>query len=234
MSQSESWGCLYNDHSFLIVFPSFFWAVYSGKQTWWWTTLINLFSTVNFTFSYFECNLSDVCFDYCTVIRDLNSSLSRSFKYHTSHARLVNVCLLRAIYRHHITWFVYPQDFQKQLFWFSALRCYLVQNVFLLGGVTKLFNTDTHRHEDGVHTEKWSSALLLKTDNNGRRGGERETHRQRDHPFFFLYRIPFSPLTLLGLTALCRFSIHLSLSAAERHAKHLVPDAVVTWGYSQC
>ncbi len=35
--------------------------------------------------------------------------------------------------------------------------------------------------------------------------------------------------TLLGLMARCRFSIHLSLSAAERHAKHLVPDAVVTW-----
>lgn len=114
-----------------------------------------------------------------------------------------------------------------------------------------------HRHtqdtRDGVHTVGWCDALALKThnnnndNNNGRRGGERETHRQRDPPvwlamwlgcfFFFviifLYRIPFSPLTLLGLTALCRFSIHLSLSAAERHAKHLVPDAVVTWGYSQ-
>lgn len=37
--------------------------------------------------------------------------------------------------------------------------------------------------------------------------------------------------TLLGLTALCRFSIHLSLSAAERQAKHFVPEMVVT--YSQ-
>lgn len=34
--------------------------------------------------------------------------------------------------------------------------------------------------------------------------------------------------TLLGLTARCRFSIHLSLSEAERQAKHLVPELVVT------
>ena len=57
---------------------------------------------------------------------------------------------------------------------------------------------------------------------------ERDTQTEGSFPLFFLYRIPFSPLTLLGLTALCRFSIHVSLSAAERHAKHLVPDAVVT------
>lgn len=36
--------------------------------------------------------------------------------------------------------------------------------------------------------------------------------------------------TLLGLTARCRFSIHLSLSDAERQAKHFVPELVVTWG----
>lgn len=44
-----------------------------------------------------------------------------------------------------------------------------------------------------------------------------------------LYLVPCTPDTLLGFTALWRFSIHLSLSAAERQAKHFVPDDVVTW-----
>lgn len=35
-------------------------------------------------------------------------------------------------------------------------------------------------------------------------------------------------LSLLGWTALRRFSIHLSLSAAERHEKHFEPVDVVT------
>lgn len=35
--------------------------------------------------------------------------------------------------------------------------------------------------------------------------------------------------TLLGCTALLRFSIHLSLSAAERQEKHLLPVEVVTY-----
>lgn len=35
--------------------------------------------------------------------------------------------------------------------------------------------------------------------------------------------------TLLGCTALLRFSIHLSLSADERQEKHLVPVEVVTY-----
>ena len=39
---------------------------------------------------------------------------------------------------------------------------------------------------------------------------------------------PQTRSTLLGFTARCRFSIHLSLSAAERQAKHFVPDDVVT------
>ena len=38
------------------------------------------------------------------------------------------------------------------------------------------------------------------------------------------------PLTLLGCTALLRFSIHLSLSAEERQEKHLLPEEVVTYG----
>lgn len=38
--------------------------------------------------------------------------------------------------------------------------------------------------------------------------------------------------TLFGLTARCRFSIHLSLSEAERQAKHFVPELVVTWRQS--
>lgn len=37
-----------------------------------------------------------------------------------------------------------------------------------------------------------------------------------------------TPDTLLGFTARCRFSIHLSRSAAERQAKHFVPEDVVT------
>lgn len=36
--------------------------------------------------------------------------------------------------------------------------------------------------------------------------------------------------TLFGLTARCRFSIHLSLSEADRQAKHFVPELVVTCG----
>lgn len=36
-------------------------------------------------------------------------------------------------------------------------------------------------------------------------------------------------LTLLGCTALLRFSIHLSLSADERQEKHLLPVEVVTY-----
>lgn len=36
--------------------------------------------------------------------------------------------------------------------------------------------------------------------------------------------------TLLGCTALLRFSIHLSRSADERQEKHLLPEEVVTCG----
>lgn len=39
----------------------------------------------------------------------------------------------------------------------------------------------------------------------------------------------FAVLTLLGCTALLRFSIHLSLSADERQEKHLLPVEVVTY-----
>lgn len=39
----------------------------------------------------------------------------------------------------------------------------------------------------------------------------------------------FTGSTLLGCTALLRFSIHLSLSADERQEKHLLPEEVVTW-----
>lgn len=35
--------------------------------------------------------------------------------------------------------------------------------------------------------------------------------------------------TLFGFMARCRFSIHLSLSEAERQAKHFVPELVVTY-----
>lgn len=38
----------------------------------------------------------------------------------------------------------------------------------------------------------------------------------------------FTRSTLLGCTALLRFSIHLSLSADERQEKHLLPEEVVT------
>lgn len=38
----------------------------------------------------------------------------------------------------------------------------------------------------------------------------------------------FTQSTLLGCTALLRFSIHLSLSADERQEKHLLPEEVVT------
>lgn len=38
----------------------------------------------------------------------------------------------------------------------------------------------------------------------------------------------FARSTLLGCTALLRFSIHLSLSADERQEKHLLPEEVVT------
>lgn len=164
---------------------------------------------------------------------------------HQGHAVLVNVNVLTSSDLHRITMFTFAKDFFNDFFFYlekaisvcCTLQNYLMELWYLQGENSKLLNTDTHRDEDGVHTEKWSGANALETDNNGRQGGERETHRQRDHLvfrlvfFWFLYRIPFSPLTLLGLTALCRFSIHLSLSAAERHAKHLVPDAVVTWGY---
>lgn len=179
-----------------------------GKRTWTHQSLIVFFSSLQYP-------------------------LVSSIKCH-GHAGLVNMSLLCAIYWHHITWFVdIIRFFQNSSL--DGTPCKMASCSFNIC-LEKRLNCSTQTHtdnEDGVHTEKWSGALLLKTDNNGRRGGERETHRQRDHPFFFLYRIPFSPLTLLGLTALCRFSIHLSLSAAERHAKHLVPDAVVTWGYSQ-
>lgn len=40
---------------------------------------------------------------------------------------------------------------------------------------------------------------------------------------------PINILTLLGCTALLRFSIHLSLSADERQEKHLLPVEVVTY-----
>lgn len=36
-------------------------------------------------------------------------------------------------------------------------------------------------------------------------------------------------ITLLGWMARRRFSIHLSLSAAERQEKHLLPVEVLTW-----
>lgn len=39
--------------------------------------------------------------------------------------------------------------------------------------------------------------------------------------------------TLLGCTALLRFSIHLSLSADERQEKHLLPEEVVTYRKEQ-
>lgn len=44
---------------------------------------------------------------------------------------------------------------------------------------------------------------------------------------FMLHRSGHRP-TLLGCTARLRFSIHLSLSAADRQEKHLLPDDVVT------
>ena len=52
--------------------------------------------------------------------------------------------------------------------------------------------------------------------------------RPLDSPWPDLCLSPHTPDTLFGFTALCRFSIHLSLSAAERQAKHFVPDDVVT------
>lgn len=113
-------------------------------------------------------------------------------------------------------------------------------SVFIQWSVNTHTHTQTHKGW-GSHKRHETVCSDLKTHNNNndnrRQGGERATHKRGRFStcFFsatiFLYRIPFSPLTLLGLTALCRFSIHLSLSAAERHAKHLVPDAVVTWGY---
>lgn len=42
-------------------------------------------------------------------------------------------------------------------------------------------------------------------------------------------QVQISTLTLLGCTALLRFSIHLSLSADERQEKHLLPEEVVTY-----
>lgn len=46
---------------------------------------------------------------------------------------------------------------------------------------------------------------------------------------YFTPTVCFCILTLFGCTALLRFSIHLSLSAAERHEKHLLPVEVVTY-----
>lgn len=97
---------------------------------------------------------------------------------------------------------------------------------FARGKSCEFFNTETHK------TRGWSSHTSAAVHANGietTRGDEEERDTQTEGAaFIFLSCIPFSPLTLLGLTALCRFSIHLSLSAAERHAKHLVPEAVVT------
>lgn len=54
----------------------------------------------------------------------------------------------------------------------------------------------------------------------------------KPHPFSnyprFRWIIQF---TLLGCTARLKFSIHLSLSAADRHEKHLLPVEVVTCNY---
>lgn len=107
-------------------------------------------------------------------------SVPCSIMYHR-HAVLANTSLLCAIYWYHVTWFVDIKVFHNSNL--NPPPCHVT--LCSLREAAKLFSTDTHRHEDGVHTEKWSGALLLKTDNNGRRGGERETHRQRDHPFFF-------------------------------------------------
>lgn len=87
-----------------------------------------------------------------------------------------------------------------------------------------------HRNTQDTGMEFTHRPIVVHSDwKQTTRGDEEERDTQTEGPsFLFLYCIPFSPLTLLGLTALCRFSIHLSLSAAERHAKHLVPDAVVT------
>lgn len=146
--------------------------------------------------------------------------------------------LLCVIQWHHITWFLEISFcclfFSKQQLGSSALQHYLVQLQYLLGEAAKLFNTDTHKTRGwSSHREMMRCALIENRQQRETGRRERDTQTEGSSFFFFLYRIPFSPLTLLGLTALCRFSIHLSLSAAERHAKHLVPDAVVTWGYSQ-
>lgn len=67
---------------------------------------------------------------------------------------------------------------------------------------------------------KMTEEVVTEVDwcSHGRRG-------ERNRELLFAL---FSLLTLFGLTALCRFSIHLSLSAADRQAKHFVPEAVVT------
>ena len=48
-------------------------------------------------------------------------------------------------------------------------------------------------------------------------------------PTFCTVRPQTPGLTLLGWTALLRFSIHLSLSDEDRQEKHLLPVEVVTW-----
>lgn len=170
---------------------------------------------------------------------DLSSlvpSVSFSIVQYQRHAWLVNMTLLCAIYWHHITGFEDIKVFQN---------CNLVPPPCKITSCSfnicleKRLNCSTQTHTDTrmeftQRNEVVHSCWQQTTTGDGE---ERERHTDRGiilfSFFFFLYRIPFSPLTLLGLTALCRFSIHLSLSAAERHAKHLVPDAVVTWGYSQ-
>lgn len=129
------------------------------------------------------------------------------------------------------------QSFSQRQFW--ILRPVTLPRAALIFALEKRLNCSTQTHTDTrmEFTQRNEAVRSYWKQTTTGDGEERERHTDRGIILFFfyifLYRIPFSPLTLLGLTALCRFSIHLSLSAAERHAKHLVPDAVVTWGYSQ-
>lgn len=119
----------------------------------------------------------------CFRSSPLSCWVSASISFHR-HAELVHIDLLRTIYPNHITRLVV---FQKQQPGPSALKHY-PREALTLRLQTPL-NCSTQTHTDmGMKFTQRNEAVrsYWKTNNNRRRGGERETHRHRDHPHPFL------------------------------------------------
>lgn len=160
------------------------------------------------------------------VVRGSGAFFVLSLLYHHRHAGQCNDITLYVCY----VCYIFVMSFRKPSLGSSILQHHLCTVLKFAWRASEVFNTDTHRTRGWYSDREMMQSALIdnrQQQETGRR--ERDTQTEGSSLFvLLLYRIPFSPLTLLGLTALCRFSIHLSLSAAERHAKHLVPDAVVT------